>query len=164
MDLQKLVFNEKECFVLKIDDITETRDLEKQRTKQKITNLHQVEVSTKMLTPLKNITVVSRDLHLHFKSTNKFLSKQLKLVNVSSSLLCLSVSRQLDQNTIAQHQFTIQLESAEICSFVKESVSLLDSQAKFSGILIKINTSFQKRLLRFDKLRLSSVLITILQH
>ena len=62
LEVQQLLFNDKMCHVLKIHEISALRKINQLEIEQKFQQLYQTTVSHQMLTPMKNINLVSKDL------------------------------------------------------------------------------------------------------
>jgi len=63
-----LIFNEKECYVLNIRDITEIQTSARLRSEATMVGLYNSTISHEMILPLKNIIAVSRSLEEAFET------------------------------------------------------------------------------------------------
>ena len=69
--IQQLIFNDRECFVLNIRDITDIEASARLRTEAKMVGLYNSTISHEMILPLKNIVAVSSSLEEAFEATSE---------------------------------------------------------------------------------------------
>ena len=100
----QLIFNEKECLVLNVRDITEIQASEKLKSEVKLLGLYSSTISHEMLLPLKNIIAMSSQLEEEFASEVE-VAKSAHIVKISGQLLLSQIKTQLDQNLISNNKF-----------------------------------------------------------
>ena len=71
VSIQQLIFNDRECFVLNIRDITDIEASARLRTEAKMVGLYNSTISHEMILPLKNIVAVSSSLEEAFEATSE---------------------------------------------------------------------------------------------
>lgn len=80
--MYQLIFNERECLVFNIRDITEIQASEKLKSEVKILGLYSSTISHEMLLPLKNIIAVSSSLEEEFDADAE-VKKSAHIIKIS---------------------------------------------------------------------------------
>jgi hypothetical protein len=86
ISIQQLFFNEKECFVINLRDITAIQNLSKIKSEAKMVSLYTSTISHEMLIPLKNMIAVSGQIENEFP-VGSAARRQTHLVKISSQML-----------------------------------------------------------------------------
>ncbi len=104
MAIYHLIFNERECLVLNVRDITDIQVSEKLKSEVKLLGLYSSTISHEMLLPLKNIIAMSSSLEEEFENDDE-VAKSAHVIKISGQLLLSQIKTQLDQNLISNNKF-----------------------------------------------------------
>jgi hypothetical protein len=116
-NFQDLIFNDRQCKVLSIRDITEINNYVKVQAENRMLSLHTSSVSHEMITPLKCIVKLGRDLA---KSNDPRISRQAGLIVSTSGLILQQVKLILDKNMLDNNSFTPNFEFHSLNKTISE--------------------------------------------
>ena len=108
ISLQKLIFNDEECNILRIRDITAFKRLTKVENNNRATGLMSASVSHELLTPLKCISSFGKELMTFI--TNSKIRYKAELIVSTTDLVISQIKFLLDKNLLDQNVFAPQLE------------------------------------------------------
>jgi signal transduction histidine kinase len=103
ISLQKLIFNDEECSIIMIRDITALKRLTKVENKNKATSLMTASVSHELLTPLKCISSFGKELMTLITSTK--VRYKAELIVSTTNLVISQIKFLLDKNLLDQNVF-----------------------------------------------------------
>lgn len=122
--LTPLIFNEKECFVLKIKDITTIENLAKIKSESKMMNLYNSTINHEMLIPLRNVIQVSENLEKEFQNKEDHKS-QLRLIKTSSQMMLSQIRMQLDRNLMKNDKFLPNYTANSITQTIQDTIEMI---------------------------------------
>ena len=123
-NFQNLIFNDKQCKVLSIRDITDINNYAKVQAENRMLSLHTSSVSHEMITPLKCIIKLGRDLA---KSIDARVSRQAGLIVSTSGLILQQVKLILDKNMLDNNSFTPNFEFHYLNKTISEVAQILEA-------------------------------------
>lgn len=125
--LQNLIYNDEECYILTIRDLTSSKRLSEVENKNRVTGLLTASVSHELLTPLKCIGSFGKELV--YLITDKKTKYKAELIVSTSNLVMSQVKFLLDKNLLDQDVFTPQLEQQNIKKVVQDAAQIMKAQA-----------------------------------
>lgn len=106
ISFQSLFFNNEECRILRIRDITAHKQLEKAQNENKMLSFLQASVSHELLTPIKCIGSIAQEL-VYALFNNGNLKYKAELIQSTSKILLSQVKFVLDKSMLDQKVFVL---------------------------------------------------------
>lgn len=158
------MYNNKQCQVLTIKDVSEAQDLKKVQQKNTLLNLLTSTMSHELLTPISCMIELSTKMEANscegstiststlIKNTGKLVLSQIKLL--------------LDKGLIENEQFSLNLVQESIYDIVYSVVDIIRGQAKLKKIIIEIIklSKLDRHKLLLDKIRIQQILLNWLSN
>jgi len=92
-------FNNKDCFILNVSDLTSVKQVSALKTENNLLSLLAANVSHEMMTPL-NCIIYFADILINFFRTDKVHEKQAKMIKHGANMMKFLVKDLLDRNLL----------------------------------------------------------------
>ena len=93
------IFNNKECFILNVNDLTSLKQVSALKSENSLLNLLAANVSHEMMTPL-NCIIYFADILIEFFRSDKLHQKQVKMIKHGANMLKFLVKDLLDRSLL----------------------------------------------------------------
>ena len=159
------MFDEKECQIINITDISAYIKLEKTQTTNKLLKTLNTSVHHEMLTPLKTIIEISQRLVTKFKNFPIEMN-MIKTVLLSSKFLSMHAHDFLDQQIIEHGTFVPHYDIGRVETAISEMVQIMNYSIQKRKLSIEYEITKTRRtpMLKYDKRRLQQVLLNLLSN
>ena len=158
---QDIIFNNKQCKVLTIRDITEIKRFAKVSADNKMLSLLNSSVTHEMITPLKCVIQFGTTL---LKSKDPKVVKEAELIVSTAKLLLSQVKQTLDKNMLDNNSFTPNFEYYPLNKSIIDVTRILNGQAALQNISFKVSVPEKEVVILLDQLRLQQVIINLLSN
>ena len=93
------IFNNKECFILNVSDLTSLKQVSTLKSENNLLSLLAANVSHEMMTPL-NCIIYFADILIDFFGTDKVHQKQVKMIKHGANMMKFLVKDLLDRSLL----------------------------------------------------------------
>ena len=161
LSFQKLIFNEKQCNVLTIRDMSDVEKYAEVEAENKILSLLTTSVTHEMLTPLKCVVQFGTTL---LKSSDPSVVKEAQLIVSTAKLLLSEVKLILDKNMLDNNAFTPNFEQYPLKKTILDVIQILEPQAALLNIKFNVSLPRDEVTVLLDQLRPQQVMINLLSN
>lgn len=163
----ELIYNGKECFVVKIRDISEIREKAKLSAENKMLSLMASSVSHEMITPMRCIVHLAGGLEKKLKDRigeDESIGKEIDLITKTAQLLLNQVKGYLDRDMLSQNMFVPTMEPNSLNSLVEDVCGMLQYEAQSHNFELVMEPLKEDVGASVDKMRTQQILINLVQN
>ena len=146
-----MVFNNIDCAVINLTDMTSYLSLERQKEKLRLIKLLNTTIHHEMVAPLKAQMDISNCILEN--STDQKNRQMAKTINVSSQMLLLHTQDLLDQRIIDNGNFSPNFTLEPVQTVIAEIVNMMNFTLNSQNLQIRYICRKGKKKLYFDKRR-----------
>ena len=159
------IFQEKECQIINITDLTAYIKLQKEENTTKLLKTLNASVHHELLTPVKTMIEISQRL---IKKMSKFPQekKMVETLLLSSQFIMMHAHDFLDQQLIEHGSFVSHFDTGFLVKAISEIVKMMSYSLAKRDLSIKFDETTLENcpLIKFDKRRLQQVLLNLLSN
>ena len=118
-----MLFNDKQCQVLTIRDISAQENLELAEEKNTLLNLMTSSISHELMTPIRCIITFAEELLKKLRKGNSH--HNASMIRNTGKLLLTQIKMLLDRGLMESGQFVPQIENGMLLDVLKETIEIL---------------------------------------
>jgi signal transduction histidine kinase len=118
------IFNNKECFILSLNDIKSLKQVSALKTENNLLNLFTANVSHEMMTPL-NCVIYFSDILIEFFKTDKVHRQQVKMIKHGANMIKFQVKDLLDRSLLEKNLLTPNFTTSNLNELIDETIEIM---------------------------------------